>query len=116
MNVVSRANNQELRNILIKELGIGELPVEAQEEIIEKLGDVILKSLTVSIFDKLPNASRTEFEKISEKGDNDMIQEFLEKEIPDLHELMEEEVKKTLQKFAEREQGGTEEPKARGEE
>lgn len=109
-------NNQELRDILIKELGIGELPDEAQEEIVAKLGDVILKSLTVAIFEKLSNDARTEFERISEKGDHVLIQEFLEENIPDLHVLMEEEVKRTLQNFAEIEAGGGDKPKGRGEE
>ncbi len=108
--------NQELREILIKELGIGELPEEAQDEIVVKLGEVILKSLTVAIFEKLSAEARVEFEKIGAKGDHALIQEFLEENIPDMHLLMEEEVKKTLQNYAELEAGGGEKPKARGEE
>lgn len=109
-------SNPELRDILIKELGIGELPEEAQEEIVVKLGDVILKSLTVAIFEKLSNDARAEFERISAKNDHALIQEFLEENIPDMHTLMEEEVKRTLQNYAEMEAGGAEKPKARGEE
>lgn len=109
-------NNTELREILIKELGIGELPEEAQEEIVAKLGDVILKSLTVAIFDKLVGSARDEFEKVASKGDDALIQEFLEENVPDLHALMEEEVKRTLQNFAEIEAGGGDKPKGRGEE
>lgn len=109
-------NNPELRDILIAELGIGSLPEEAQEEIIGKLGNVILKSLTLAIFDKLPNAARLEFDRISEKGDDQMIQEFLDENIPNLHELMEEEVRKSLQDYAKLEAGGATKPKARGEE
>lgn len=108
--------NQELRDILIKELGIGELPEEAQDEIVGKLGEVILKSLTIAIFDKLSNEARVEFEKIGEKGDPALIQEFLEENIPDMHLLMEEEVKKTLRNYAELEAMGRDKPKERGEE
>lgn len=108
--------NQELREILIAELGIAELPDEAQDEIVGKLGEVILKSLTVAIFDKLSNEARTKFEKISEKGDHALIQEFLEENVPNMHSLMEEEVKKTLRNFAENEGKGSEKPKGRGEE
>ncbi|MEK7148477.1 MAG: DUF5663 domain-containing protein [Patescibacteria group bacterium] len=93
-------NNQELREILIKELGIGGLPEEAQDEIVSKLSEIILKSLTVAIFEKLPDNARAEFEQIGAKGDHALIQEFLERNIPNLHALMEEEVKKTLQNFA----------------
>lgn len=108
-------NNQELRDILIKELGIESLPEEAQDEIVSKLGEIILKSLTVAIFEKLSTEARAEFDRITEKGDHVMIQEFLEASVPDLHLLMEEEVKKTLQNFNQNETG-EEKPKARGEE
>lgn len=47
-------NNKELHNILIKELGIQNLPEEAQNEIVSKLGEIILKSITVTIFEQLP--------------------------------------------------------------
>lgn len=94
-------NNQELHDILIKELGISGLPKEAQDEIAGKLGEIILKSLTVTIFEQLSTNAREEFEKISTSGDNTLVQEFLEKNVPNLHELMEEEVKKTLQDYGE---------------
>ena len=105
-------NNQELRRILISELGIGGIPEEAQDEIVQRLGDVILKALTVAVFDKIPNEARGEFERIAAKNDHAQIQEFLEEHVPDLHSLMEAEVRKTLQKFAENE--GKEEEKAKG--
>ncbi|MBI5798478.1 MAG: hypothetical protein HZB10_00925 [Candidatus Yonathbacteria bacterium] len=108
-------NNQELRDILINELGIGGLPEEAQDEIVAKLGDIILKSLTVAIFEKLSNSARTEFEKITQKKDYALVQEFLEANVPDMHKLMEEEVKKTLQNFAAND-GKEEKVKGRGEE
>lgn len=106
-------NNQELREILVRELGIGGLPDEAQDEIVAKLGEIILKSLTVAIFEKLSTGAREEFEQISAKNDHTLVQEFLEKNIPNLSELMEAEVKKTLQNFNEK-GGGEEKAKERG--
>lgn len=99
-------NNQEIRDALIKELGIGDLPEEAQNEIVDKLGEVILKSLTIAIFEKLSNEKREEFDRIGEKGDPALIQEFLDKNIPDMQTLMEEEIKRTLRDLAEIEKGG----------
>lgn len=112
-------NNQELHDILIKELGISGLPKEAQDEIAGKLGEIILKSLTVAIFESLSSDAREEFENVSVHGDDVLIQEFLEKNVSNMHTLMENEVQKTLQNF-----GGTkldsmdseEKPKERGEE
>ncbi len=94
-------DNKELRDILIAELGIGELPIEAQDEIVSKLGEIILKSVTVAIFEKLPAEARAEFDAITTSGDNDKVQEFLAKNIPDMPALMEAEVKRVLQSFRE---------------
>ncbi len=95
-------DNKELRDILIAELGIGELPLEAQNEIVSKLGEIILKSVTVAIFEKLPQEARAEFEAITDSGDNERVQEFLAKNIPDMPALMEAEVKRVLLSFKER--------------
>ncbi len=107
--------NQEIRKILIKELGLESLPEEAQDEVVKKVGEVVLKSLTAAIFEKIPNAAREDFERITGNGNSGLIQEFLEEHVPDLHTLMEEEVRKALQKFAENETKGVE-TKGRGEE
>lgn len=109
-------NNQELHDILIKELGISGLPKEAQDEIAGKLGEIILKSLTVAIFESLSSDAREEFEKISVHGDNALIQEFLEKSVPDMHTLMENEVRRTLQNFGGAKLDSEDKPKERGEE
>lgn len=105
--------NQEIRDILIRELGIAGLPEEAQNEVISKLGEIILKSLTVSIFEALPVSVREQFERVAAENDSERIQAFLEEHIPNLHTLMEEEVKKALKKFAENEANGGA-PKERG--
>lgn len=104
-------NNQEIRNILIKELSIENLPEEAQNEIVSKLGEVILKSLTIAIFEKLSDEVRAKFEKVTEKGDYALVQEFLEEHVPDLHILMEQEIRKTLTALGEETGGGKEEAK-----
>ncbi len=93
--------NQELRDILIAELGIGELPEEAQDEVVSKLGEIVLKSVTVAIFEKLSPEARVEFDAITTAGDNDRVQEFLTKNITDMPALMEAEVKKVLLSFRE---------------
>ncbi len=98
-------NDQELRTTLITELGIGDLPEEAQDEIVSKLGEIILKSVTVAIFEKLPAEARAEFDVISASGDNEILQEFLAKNVPDMPALMEAETKKILTAFRE---GGVE--------
>ena len=91
--------NPELREIIIKELGIEILPPQAQDEIVGKLGEIILKSVTVAIFEKLSGDARAEFERVGAEGDPDLIQEFLTEHVPDMQGLMEEEVRNTLKDF-----------------
>lgn len=89
--------NQELRAILLKELNIEALPEEAQDEIISKIGDTVLTSVTSKIFERLSQEDRKKFDAISASGNEELINEFLEMTVPDMHNLMEEEIKKTLQ-------------------
>lgn len=89
-------NNNELRDILIKELDLGALPEEVQNDVLSRIGETVLMFLTTAIFERLPSEAHEEFEKISASGDNGLIKEFLERNIPDIHLLMETEVKKAL--------------------
>lgn len=94
-------NNQELRETLIKELGIENLSGEAQDEVVSKIGEMILKSVTASIFEKLTPSAKEDFNKISATGSSAAIQDFLEENAPGIHEMMEAELRKTLQGFRE---------------
>ena len=96
--------DKELRSIIIKEINAEHLPEEAQDEIILKVGENILSSLTTRIFEQLSSEDRNKFETISKKGDSALINEFLEEVIPDMHSLMEKEIKKTLQQYREKEE------------
>ncbi len=97
-------NDQELRTNLIAELGIGDLPEEAQDEIVSKLGEIILKSVTVTIFEKLSPEARQEFEVLTTTGDADKIRAFLEQAVPDMETLMADELQRTLVAFREGDQ------------
>ena len=91
--------NNELKATLIKDLGIADLPQEAQDQVLASLGDIILRSTTTAIFERLNDEQRVEFEKLSADEDPAKIQEFLAQTIPDMQALMEQEVKKTIERF-----------------
>ena len=93
--------NNELKATLIKELAIDALPPEAQDQILVSLGDIILRSTTTAIFEKLNPQQREEFERLTEDEDPEKIQEFLARTIPEMPQLMEAEVKKTIARFKE---------------
>ncbi len=96
--------NQELRAILLGELHIEDLPEEEQDDIISKLGDNILKSLTLKILEQLSQENRKKFEIVSASGDDNRIHEFLKATVPDMHTLMETEIRKIIQLYRENEE------------
>ena len=95
-------NNQDIRDVLLKELDLVGIPPEAQNQVISKLGEIILKSLVVTIYEHLLPEARKEFDIISASGDQKQIQEFLEQNIPRVNELMEAEISKTINAFKDR--------------
>lgn len=93
--------NPEIKANLIKELNIGELPEAAQDQIIAQLGEIVLKATTVAILENLSPEKRAEFEALSEGEDPTKIQEFMTANVPNMQQLLEQELKKTLAQFKE---------------
>lgn len=94
-------DSNKLRELLIQEMDIGTLSKEAQADILSKVGETVLATLTTTIFEKLSENARNEFEKISVTGDHTLIQEFLDTNVPDLSTLVKEAIKKALNAYKE---------------
>lgn len=95
-------DSNKLRELLLQEMDIGTLSTEAQNDILSKVGETVLTTLTTSIFEKLSENARNEFEKISVTGDRTLIQEFLDTNVPDLNTLVKEAIKKALAVYKEK--------------
>lgn len=91
--------DKELRQTLITDLGINHLPEDAQNQIIARLGELALRSMTVAIFEQLSSEQRAEFETVSATNDPEKIQTFLAEYIPNIAELMHDELQKTITRF-----------------
>jgi len=89
-------NATMLNKNLIKELGLENLPPEQQEEISMETGRVIYQNIVIRVLETLNEEDSEEFEKfLDEKSDNqDEIYEFLKSKIPNLEEIINEEVAK----------------------
>ncbi len=94
-------DSNKLRELLIQEMDIGTLSEEAQNDILSKVGETVLTTLTTSIFEKLSENARNEFEKVSVTGDDTLIQEFLDTNVPDLSTLVKEAIRKALDAYKE---------------
>jgi hypothetical protein len=92
---------KELKEIIIKEIGLVALPPDVQDKILEKLGGNIVKRLTLAVLKNLPEEARPEFEKLSDSGDEIKLQEFFKKTIPNFEELTQKTIKETIDEYKE---------------
>lgn len=88
-----------LQKNIIKDLGLDTLPGKEQEETLLSIGRIIFQSVLISVMDELDEAGNDEFEKIlSEKpNDEEAIFGFLQSKLPNLNEIINDEVSKFKQ-------------------
>jgi hypothetical protein len=79
---------------LIKELGIDKLNSEQKEKIITDIGEVIQKRIVIRIIEELPNEKQDEFQGLLNKAQEnpELLDEFLKENIPDLEDMILEEI------------------------
>jgi len=83
-------NVSKIREIIMKELGLEKLPQEKQEELLVKMGEVILKKMFLETVEKLDEDGQKHFEKMLEnKSTPEEIEEFLKVKIPDYEKILE---------------------------
>lgn len=74
---------------IIKYLGLGQLAQEKQDEIMARIGGIILKKIFVETVEKLDESDRSEFERMLEEGaDADSMEQFLSAKIENYDTLI----------------------------
>lgn len=88
-----------LKQNIINNLGISALPQEEQEEAMTRIGNIIFQGVLIRIIEVMSDSDKDEFEKVlSEKnGESEAVLEFLRLKIPNLNEIVNEEVAKFKQ-------------------
>jgi len=94
-------SKEELEGKITQELGIDTLPEEQRGEILARLGENILKKLTIAVLDRIPQEDHAEFDALLKSGELDKLHEFLSVRIPDLDSFMQEEIRKVIARFKE---------------
>lgn len=75
---------------LMDELGLSNLPEDKKEELVAKMGEVILKRMFVATTDRLNPEDRESYGEMLDKGATpEKIEEFLREKIPDYEQAME---------------------------
>jgi succinate dehydrogenase flavin-adding protein (antitoxin of CptAB toxin-antitoxin module) len=97
----------ELTKVIAADLGISELPVNEQQELIAQFGEVALKASTLAVVSKLNDDKKDEFAKLAEAGDPVALKTFLDREVPDHEELAKTAVVDEVKRFKNFQAAGT---------
>ena len=81
------------REMMIKELNIAHLPEEAQSEILDGLGEVLLRRVLLKLLELLPETERANFGKLLETSDGQAAQELIQKYIPNSPDVIRDELR-----------------------
>ena len=92
-------NPQELQAALVKELGLGSLPPQMQQEAIAAIGGPVFQSVTLDILEKIPQAQQDDFQKALESGDSVRVESIIAANIPDSSAFIEQSVAKAIAQF-----------------
>lgn len=74
--------NTILQQTIIEELGLQDLPKEKQEELLVKIGEVVLKRIYLDTMERLEKEDQEKLVDLMEKNPDD-VEKFLTEKIPD---------------------------------
>jgi hypothetical protein len=93
--------NLPTREDIVRELNIGSLPLENQNEIIGDLGHFILTEVVLATVDKLPTDVQGAFSAFIEEGKGPEAEALASEHIPDFPTFVAQESAKALTKIKE---------------
>ncbi len=91
----------ELTKAIANDLGISDLAVAEQQQLISQFGEVALKAATLAVVEKLSVEKRDEFAKLAEVGDASAVKQFLDREVPEHETIAKQAVAAEVLKFKE---------------
>lgn len=83
-----------LKANLITKLGIDKLPPEKQADLLLKIGETIFQAVIARVIEELSEEDRIAFDRIldEKKDDEDAVFTFLQSKLPNLDEIVNEEI------------------------
>ena len=97
--MVGFIDKEELKKSIISSLNLESLSEEYQNEILQELETNISKQLQISIFNKLTEDERKEFEAVNALSVTDESKKFLEGKIPNFQSFALDVAKKVIEEF-----------------
>ncbi len=81
------------RALMIEQLNIGHLSEEEQNEILDGLGEVLLRRVLLKLVGMLPEAERPKFGTLLASQDMSALQELVAKYVPNSTDVIQEELR-----------------------
>lgn len=79
---MNEKNQDKIKEDIMQYLGLSKLSQDKQDEILSKIGEIILKKIFIETVDKLGEEDRIEFERMLKEGsDAESIEKFLNTKI-----------------------------------
>lgn len=91
----------DFKQLIIKELAIENFPSEARERILVKVGENIMRRVTLVLLENVPEKNRPQLETLSQVGDAIALQNFLKFNIAGADDLIKETIQETIREFKE---------------
>lgn len=82
--------DETLRKYIVQELGLEDVQEETANDVITKLGGLILQTVIMRLAEKLSTEQMSALKELLMKGDQETISEFLEKNVENFDLLVEE--------------------------
>ena len=83
---------KKLKENIIEDLGLDQLPEDKREEILLAMTEALLKRILIVALEKIPESKKGEFDDIFKAKDSKKINEFLSNNIPGYKEIVKNEI------------------------
>ncbi len=77
---------------LIKELGLENMPIEAQEKLSERMADIVLRRAALRALESITEEEAKEINGYFDSGDTDKAMEIMDKKVPNFDKIISEEI------------------------
>jgi len=89
-------NIEQMRDLIARELNIADLPEVEQDNIISRVGELIVRAVSIAIFSRLPVSIKPEYDRLQAVGDDDGLKKLVADQIPDLDTVIDGAIKGTV--------------------
>jgi len=89
----------EGREKIIAELNLAHLPTAEQDQVLDTLGDVLIRRIIIKVLSLLPETEKQTFEQLFASEQNEALEALINKNIPNAREVMMQEVRDGVEDY-----------------